>query len=264
MNYKTVKQDFLLNKITSKDTLFAGDYTIDPYQNCEFSCLYCDSSFDKTIYIKSNVKEILNKELSKNKKSNIIVGSVHDPYQKAEEKHMLTRDVLKVIQKHGFSCNILTKSDLVLRDLDILSKIKNCVVTISLTSFENDVVNIFEKNVTSPFNRIKVVKKLNKSGVKSGVAIMPVLPFIVDKKNLEEIIKNSKENNAVFVIHKHLELKGDQKNIYFKIIKKFYPEFLNKYEELYNESYMPQQSYINNLDKKIKVLCRKYDIVNKI
>ena len=111
MLYKQIKVDFLLNKITNKDKLFAGNYTIDPYQNCEFGCLYCDSSFDKTIFIKTNAAEILKKELETAKKGTIIVGSVHDPYQRAEEELEITRDLLKTIKKHEFSWHLLTKSD---------------------------------------------------------------------------------------------------------------------------------------------------------
>ena len=146
MLYKQIKIDFLLNKITNKDKLFAGNYTIDPYQNCEFGCLYCDSSFDKTIFIKTNAVEILKKELETVKKGTIIVGSVHDPYQRAEEELKITRDLLKTIKKHDFSCHVLTKSDLVIRDVDILSKIDNCMVTISTISLKDSISKIFEKN----------------------------------------------------------------------------------------------------------------------
>ena len=134
MQYKQIKVDSILNRITSKDNLFLGDYTIDPYQNCEFGCSYCDSSFDKTIYIKTNASEILNEELKNNKNGRIIVGSVHDPYQNIEKELKITRELLEIIKENGFSCHILTKSDLILRDLDIISNIKDCLVTISIIS----------------------------------------------------------------------------------------------------------------------------------
>ena len=130
MNYKQIKVDSLINKIIKKDTLFGGKYTIDPYQNCEYGCKYCDSSFDETIYIKSNAVELLKSEITQIEKGIIIVGSVHDPYQKAEEYYKITRRLLKIIQNNNFSCHILTKSNLVLRDIDILSKISKCKVHI--------------------------------------------------------------------------------------------------------------------------------------
>jgi len=264
MQYKTINQDFLLNKITSTDRLFAGDYTIDPYQNCEFGCLYCDSSLDKTIYVKSNIDYLLSKQLKKIEKSTIIIGSVHDPYQKAEEKFMLTRNILKTIKKHGFSCHILTKSDLVLRDVDVLSEINDCMVTISITSLDDSIVSIFEKNVPFPNRRLQTIEKLSKNGIKAGIAIIPILPFIVDNKSLEEIIKESCKKKAQYVLYKNLELKGDQKNIFFNVLKNFYPDLVNKYEELYNDSYMPKKTFVKNLNKDLYNLCKKYKIKNKI
>jgi len=264
MQYKIIKQDFLLNKITSTDNLFAGEYTIDPYQNCEFGCLYCDSSFDKTVYIKSNAQEIISKQLKKLKKSTIIIGSVHDPYQKAEEKYKLTRNILKTIKKHGFTCHILTKSDLILRDIDILSEINNCIVTISITSLDSSVANIFEKNVPSPEHRLQTIKKLSINGIKTGVAIIPILPFIVDNNALEGIVKESYKNQAHYILYKHLELKGDQKNIFFEVIKNFYPNLISKYEKLYKNSFMPNKKFIKDLNKNLYNLCKKYNIKNKI
>lgn len=264
MNYKIIHQDFLLNKITSNDKLFSGDYTIDPYQNCEFGCLYCDSSFDKTIYVKSNAAEFLSKQLKNIQKSSIIIGSVHDPYQKAEEKYKITRSILKTIKEHGFSCHILTKSDLILRDIDILSKIKNCKVTISFTSFDDNVVNIFEKNAPSSKIRLEVIQKLSKNRIAVGAAIMPVLPFIVDDRSLEEIFKKLNENQAQYILYKHLELKGDQKTIFFSTLKNFYPTLVCKYEELYSDSYMPKQVFLRYLNKKVHFICKKYKIKNKI
>ena len=122
MKYKQIIINSALKKITKKDILFNGDYTIDPYQNCEFGCMYCDSSIEKKVMIKNNVIEILNKELKEIKKANIIIGSVHDPYQKKKKKQEKTRNILKLIKKHNLCCHILTKSDLVLRDIDILKK----------------------------------------------------------------------------------------------------------------------------------------------
>jgi DNA repair photolyase len=263
MHYKQIKVDFLLNKITKKDSLFKGDYTIDSYQNCEFGCLYCDSSFDKTIYIKTNAAEILNKELEKSKKGTIIVGSVHDPYQKAEEEFKITRDLLKIINQQEFSCHILTKSDLVIRDIDILKKIDNCKVTISITSLKDAVSKIFEKNVPLPKIRLQTIEKLTNEGIISGLAVIPVLPYIVEEE-LENIVKSAKNHKALYLLHKHLELKGDQKTFFINILKDFYPELVEKYEKLYMDSYMPDQKYILKINNAIKKLCNSYNLKNRI
>jgi DNA repair photolyase len=243
--------------------LFVGNYTLDPYQNCEFSCRYCDSSLDDTILIKSNSLELLEKEIKNIKKGTIIVGSVTDPYQKLEEKHKITRNILEIIKNNKFSVHILTKSDLVLRDIDILSDIDRCIVTISIISLKKNILNIFEKNVPSSIERMNIIKQLTNSGIKSGLAVLPIMPFIVEDE-LEEIIKLAKENRAQYLLHKHLELKGDQKTIFLKNLKKLDQNLLNKYNKLYYHSYMPKQEYIIKIKDTITKYCKKWNISTNI
>lgn len=263
MNYKHIKVDSLLKKITFKDSLFGGNYTIDPYQNCEFECLYCDSSFDKTIYIKHNAKEIFEKELKNLKKGRIIVGSVDDPYQKIENKYLLTRELLKQIKKNGFSCHILTKSDLILRDIDIISEIKDSKITISVISLNKSIYDMFEKNVSPPKIRLKLIEKLSNSGITTGCGIIPVLPFFVDNE-IENIIKTAKKHKAEYILHKYLELKGELKNYFIDIIKEKNFPLLKKYNDLYKHNYLPNKEYINILEKTVNSICNKYKIKNKI
>ena len=263
MNYKQINVDTLINKITNKDTLFGGNYTVDPYQNCEFGCQYCDSSLDKIVYIKTNAVEIFRKELKNLEKGNIIIGSVHDPYQRAEVGANITRSILKIISKKKLSCHILTKSDLIKRDIDILTEIKNCTVTLSLISLDNYISKIFEKNVTLPKIRLQTVQRLSKAGIKAGIANIPILPYITDEE-IEIIIKSAKENSAKYFLHKYLELKGDMKFCYFNTIKKYYPPLFEDYNNLYQDSYLPNFEYITKINNNINKLCNIYEIENKI
>jgi len=264
MNYRTVQCDFLLNKITRKDKLFNGDYTLDPYQKCEFDCKYCDSAQSNTIYIKNNVQQILKRELETIRKGTIIIGSTTDPYQKAEEKYSTTRNLLKIVRQKKFPCHILTKSKLILRDIDILlSMVNNVMVTISIISVNDAVSDVFEKNLPSPSERLQIVKKLSEKGIKTGVAVIPVLPFIVEEE-LETIVKLAEKHRAYYVLHKHLELKGDQKNIFMKILEEFYSDLVEKYEKLYRDSYRPSEKYISKINRTFFELCTSYELKNKI
>lgn len=263
MQYKQIKVDSLINKITKKDYLFKGNYTIDPYQNCEFGCIYCDSSIDKTVYIKINSATILKKELKQLEKGTIIVGSVHDPYQKAEEYYKITRNLLKIIKDHNFSCHILTKSNLVTRDIDIISKIKNCKVTISLISIKNNITNIFEKNVPSSNARLQTIEKLSLKGLNVGIAIIPIIPFI-NEEEIKEIIKSAINYKARYILHKYLELKGDQKLCFYNILIKFYPRLIEKYEKLYRNSYIPDSKFISKIEKDIQNYCKLFGLDYKI
>jgi DNA repair photolyase len=259
MQYKQIKVDTVINKITSKDNLFGGDYTVDPYQNCEYGCSYCDSSFDKTIYIKNNAPKIFEKEIKQIKNGTIIIGSVHDPYQKAEEKHELTKQILKIIKEHELSCHILTKSNLVLRDIDLISQIKESRVTVSITSQRPEIYQVFEKNVPKPDVRFKTIETLANHGINTGLALIPVLPYLIEPE-LEEIIKKAKQYKAGYLLYKHLELKGDQKNIFMDVLKKYYRNFINRYIELYAESYEPKVDYVKGLSTKLKILCKRHEL----
>ena len=263
MKYKTVKYSVLLNKITNPDNLFSGNYTLDPYQNCDLGCSYCDSTFSDTVCIKTNSVELLEKEIKETKKGTIIIGSVVDAYQKIEKQKNITRNLLKIFKKYDFPIHILTKSDLVLRDIDLLSEFTKPQVTISLTSLDKNVTNIFEKHVPTGLERLKIMEKLNNQGITAGIAIMPVLPFIVEDE-FENIINEASKHKACYVLHKHLELKGDQKNIYYNILKEFYPDLIEKYKKLYGDSYQPDENYILEIKDIIDKLCTSYKIKNKI
>jgi len=263
MFVKQITVSSAINKITSKDDLFCGDYTIDPYQNCDFGCIYCDSSYDDTVFVKTNVVEILEKELKKIPKGRIIVGSVHDPYQKSEKEYQLTRRILETIQKHKFSCHVLTKSDLILRDVDLLKKIEDSYVTISLTSINEKTSSFFEKNVPSPERRFKIVKELNKQKICSGIAIMPLLPFITEIE-LKQFFEFAKKHNACYVLQKHLELKGNQKNIFFNSLRKSFPEHIEEYEKIYKDSYQPDPEYIEKMNDLISNLSSEYSTKTRI
>ena len=262
MEYKPITCNSLIKRITTKDTLFKGNYCIDSYQNCEFGCLYCDSSFDKTIYVKTNANTILKKELEQLEKGVIIIGSVHDPYQKVEEKYEITKNLLKTIKNFHFPCHILTKSNLALRDIDLLSDMQ-CFVTISIISIDKYISHVFEENVPSPKERLKVLETLRKHGIKAGLALIPILPYIVESE-LKDIVKAANNSNAQYLLHKHLELKGDQKRVFKDIIRNHYPHLLKKYNKLYKDNIRPDRKYIAELDNEMYKLCKKYNIPKRI
>lgn len=263
MNYKTIQCDFLLNKITQKDKLFHGDYTLDTYQNCEFGCKYCDSAQDDTIYIKDNIVQLLKNELKKTQKGTIIIGSTVDPYQEAEIKYQNTRKILEIIKQNHFPCHILTKSKILLRDIDLLSSMTNDIVSISLISLDEKISDIFETNLPSPLERLETVKTLHENGIQTGIAIMPILPFIIEDE-LEDIVKKAKEYKAMYIIHEYLELKGDQRQIFMNTLRRFKPELMKRYEQLYKDRYKPDKVYISKINKIIDSLCTKYGLKNKI
>lgn len=263
MKHKTTQCDFLLNKITRKDKLFNGDYTLDPYQKCEFDCKYCDSAQTNIIYVKNNIQQVLKRELETIQKGTIIIGSTADPYQEAEIKYRNTRKILEIIRQKHFPCHILTKSKILLRDIDLLSKMNNNVVSLSLISLDKKISEIFETKLPSPLERLEIVKTLSENGIKTGVAIMPIIPFIVENE-LENIVKKAEEYKAQYILHEYLELKGDQRQIFMDTLRSFKPDLVEKYKQLYKGSYRPNKAYISKINQLTDSLCDKYNLKNKI
>lgn len=262
MEYRVISYNSLIKKITKKDTLFNGNYCIDTYQNCEFGCKYCDSSIENTIYIKLDVDETLNKELKNLKKGVIIVGSVNDPYQKAEEKYKTTRRILEVIKNNNFPCHILTKSDLILRDIDLLTEM-DCTVTISIMSLKETITKIFENNVPPPLQRLKTLESIAEKGITAGVALIPIMPHLIDAE-LDEIVRKSKEFKAQYFLHKFLDLKGEQKEIFMNIISSNFPHILSKFRNLYKDNYQIDEILEEKYNQKIYTLCKKFNLPEKI
>jgi DNA repair photolyase len=263
MKIKEINSDFLINRILKTDPHFKGNYTIDPYQNCEFGCIYCDSASDDTIYIKQNALELLQNELKSIPKGRIIIGSVHDPYQPIEKKYSLTRSIIKILIQHSFPIHILTKSPLVLRDLDLLKNHKNIMVTFSLISLSPEVNIIFEKDSPSVINRFKSIQNLTDNKVLSGIALIPILPGFIDK-SLEKMIISAKRYHASYFIFKHLFLKGDQKTLFLMYIKKYYPDFFPLYRSLFKYNIYPPMDYQKKINKQIRDICERYNIPNHI
>jgi len=248
MIYKEINVDRIINKIVKKDNLFSGNYTVDPYQNCEFRCKYCDSSYSDTIFIKKNAVEIFEKDIKNIDKGRIIIGSVHDPYQFVEKKYRFTRKILKIIKKNNFPVNIITKSNYVLDDIDLISDIDDSIITISIISLDKNITNIFEKNLPDSYERLAIIKKISEKNIKTILAIIPILPYITDKE-INKILLKADEYKAYKIVFKTLELKGDQKQLFFNIIKDKYPELFKKYKKIYNDSFQPDDGYINKINK---------------
>lgn len=262
MPTKPVRYTSILNQITNNDTLFKGRYTLDPYQYCSFGCSYCDAASD-IVNMKINAAELLEQELQTYKKGMIIIGSVSDPYQSMEKQHTIMRTLLPIIHQHRFPCHILTKAPLILRDIDLLHRIENIHVTISIPSINKQIAIRIEKNTPPPRERLQTVRALNENNIPTGVALIPILPYIIDEE-LEKIVTAVKTYNARYLLYKLLELKGDQKTIFINNIRRYYPHLVDKYHALYKNSYIPNESYTSMINQQIQTFCTDHNIATTI
>ncbi|MDG6218128.1 MAG: radical SAM protein [Candidatus Thermoplasmatota archaeon] len=259
MNIKEITVQRLINKITKKDTLFHGSYTLDPYQNCTFGCIYCDSALDDTIYIKYNAIDILEKEVAFLPKDRIIIGSVHDPYQPVEEKYQLTHQILTLLSKSNHPVHILTKSTSILNDLYLIKKLNNPIVTFTILDLDEILWRTVEPNTPSPQQRLETMETLAEQGITTGLAIIPTLPHLKTKQ-LKNLILQAKDYQAAYILHKPLFLQGEQKILFLERIKKSYPTIYQTYCSLFHERRYPPGDYTTQVSKKIRAICLENDL----
>lgn len=162
------------------------DYQIDPYIGCAHNCHYCyvlnqaETDWTKEILIHQEIQGQLNEELDKIPPQKIYMGYYTDPYQPCEETCRQTRKVLELLLEKGFSVSILTKSDLVLRDMDLLQDMEKASISVSVAFMDNDVREQFEADTKATEARIEALRKLKAAGIKTAALLCPVIPHITD------------------------------------------------------------------------------------
>jgi len=241
------------------------DYVINPYIGCQHGCKYCYAVFMKRfqnikenwgdfIYVKKNCVELLKKELEKNKPGHIWMSSVTDCYSPIEAKYKLTRKILQTIldSKYGnkFTIEILTKSALVNRDLDLIKKL-NAELGMTLNTMDEKISRIIEPFASSPKKRIETLKEAKKQKIPVFGFISPVLPGITD---LEELFKNLSFCHYVWV--ELLNIKKSVLDRLIPVIKRQLPDKLEEFEYVINN----YEKYCREFKKQAKELGTKYNL----
>ena len=222
------------------------------YRGCSHGCIYCDSRSRcyqfthpfEDIEVKQNAPELLEKALSsKRKKCMIGTGAMSDPYMHCEEQLGLTRKCLEIIKRHGFGAAIQTKSDRILRDIDLLDEINRetkSVVQMTLTTYDDDLCRIVEPNVCNTKRRIEVLEEMQRRGIPTVVWLSPILPFINDtEENIRAIMEECARVGVKGVIcfGMGLTLREGDREYYYAALDKHFPELKRKYMERYGNAY---------------------------
>ncbi|PVX24595.1 MAG: radical SAM protein [Candidatus Bathyarchaeum sp.] len=277
VQYVSYKPKKILNTHKHADSWFWDKYSAHPYIGCEHGCEYCYSretkysrgsnpaDFSKIIKIKENAPELLRKELGKVPRDTVIVGD----YQPIEKKTELSRKMLQVILDLDFPVSLLEKSPLILRDLDLIEEINKqsgASVTFSIiTTKDDETKELFEPGAPSMASRFRALKQFSDRGILAGVAFMPILPFIYDDdENLEAVVKATAENGGKFVLSGGLTLASAQREWYYRVLEKHFPELIPKYQALYGDNYGPECKYAGELGKKVSRLCQKFGIKDRM
>ncbi|MGD2245622.1 MAG: radical SAM protein [Candidatus Aminicenantes bacterium] len=270
----------ILNKLKYIDSWFWARYTINPYSGCEHACLYCDArsekyylhhDLDNEIYVKKDVKDKLDKRLENARTllpDVVALGGVCDAYQPAEAIYKNTRQILEVLDKHKYPVCLSTKSELVLRDLDLYSKIAgetHCTVSFTITTFNRNKADFFEPVASSPDTRIKALERIKNKypQIQTGVNFIPIIPFIEDSdENLEEVVSLTKTAGCDFILFAPgMTLRDSQARFFISKMKEsMYRDELEKILELYRGNMYPNSRYFFKINRKMLELCEKYNL----
>ena len=256
----------------------SGEYFgMNIYRGCTHGCIYCDSRSKcyqfthpfEDIEVKQNAPELLERALkSKRKKCMIGTGAMSDPYMHCEEELLLTRRCLEIILKYGFGAAVQTKSDRILRDIDLLSEINRsakCVVQMTLTTYDDDLCRILEPNVCNTKRRIQVLEKMQEKGIPTVVWLTPILPFINDTKDnimaiLNECVRVGVKGIMVFGMG--LTLREGDREYYYAALDKHFPGMKEKYINRYGNAYELPSPNAKELMGMVQKFCKENGILS--
>ncbi|MBR1643112.1 MAG: radical SAM protein [Butyrivibrio sp.] len=254
-----------------------GRFGMNIYRGCTHGCIYCDSRSScyqfthpfEDIEVKQNAPELLERALkSKRKKCMIGTGSMSDPYMHCEEELKLTRRCLEIIRDNGFGASIITKSDRILRDIDLIDEINRSakfVVQMTLTTWDDDLCKILEPNVCNTKRRIEVLEEMQKRGIPTVVWLTPILPFINDtKENITAILNECVRVGVKGVIDfgMGLTLREGDREYYYAALDKHFHGLKEQYIKRYGNAYDLPSPNAKELMGVFKRICKNNDILS--
>lgn len=250
--------------ILTKSKLPASEYCINPYSGCAHGCVYCYACFMRRfsghtepwgqyVDIKCNANELMRNRLTsmRNLSGTALIGSVTDAYQPLEKKYKLTRQLLKTLQTVDFSVSILTKSDLVVRDIDILKHFTDCSVGLTIATMDDKIRKRLEPGAVSINRRVKALEKLYENGIKTYVFIGPVFPEFTDIKS----ILNSVKNFTHEVWGESLNIKGGNWSNISNFLSQYYPHLFAGFK-----TRIQDQAYWDRVEDTFNKLCNNFNI----
>ena len=287
MTIKEIEAKSILRKHKKIDSWFISHYGMNLYRGCAHNCVYCDGrsekynvdgEFGEDVTVKVNAIELLRRELKPKrkrtplKKSFIMIGGgVGDSYQPIEKSYQLTRKALELMYEYNLPVHMLTKSTLIERDIDILKNINEqnrAIVSFSFSSVNDKISSIFEPGVPPPSERLKTLAFFKSEGIPCGMFLLPVIPFITDKPELmEESVRKANKVGLDFVIFGGMTLKdGRQKDYFFNVLKKHYPDLAKEYQKIYTGDKWGQASgeYYDSLNLTFNKIAKKYKMPKRI
>src|SRR5579864_6031277 len=267
----------ILNRCDSDRVPFT--WTINPYRGCEFGCKYCyarytheymeldGGEFERKIFVKQDAGPMAFRELRSSavRGEHIAIGTATDPYQPAEREFGATRAILEqMAELEGLSVSITTKSDQVLRDLDLLKRIhegSRLSVNLSVTTPRRGLARLLEPRAPRPDLRIGAVRTLRQSGIRAGILVMPVLPGLTDRTpDLEILARAARDAGACWFAANVLFLMPASRKTFLPFLAEKFPRLARRYEDWYARSGYAPESYRKEIAERFAYLRKKYDL----
>lgn len=253
---------------------FGNDYNMNLYRGCCHGCIYCDSRSDcyhvddfDTVKAKENCIEILRDELRRKVKTGVIgTGAMSDPYNPFEKNERLTEKALMLIDAYGFGVTVDTKSELITRDIDLYRQISEhspvlCKMTV--TTADDKLCCIVEPNVSVSSERFQALAGMSDAGLKTGITLMPVLPFIEDtEENILKIVRTAHECGVMCIYPAFgMTLRQNQREHYYKKLDELFPGLSDKYRRYYGDRYKCISPDVKKLWSVFSSECDKFGIL---
>jgi DNA repair photolyase len=234
-------------------------WSINPYRGCYHQCRFCYARRTHTyleedgvngwgskIYVKVNAAAVVRSELAKRswKRETVAIGTVTDPYQPLEGRYRITRGILEAMRDYQSPANLITRSPLVVRDIDVLQDLSRgaCThVSVSISTLDTALAREIEPTVAPPHQRLRAVRMLADAGIAVSVALAPVLPHITDSpESIEAVVRAAREAGAAKVWHNTLYLHDITRDSFFAYLREYKPELIAQYANDYRGTYAPR------------------------
>jgi DNA repair photolyase len=281
VEYFSLPSRAVLNRCTSTRVPFT--WTINPYRGCEFACKYCYArythefmemrdgvDFERKIYVKQQTAWLLRQELKKVKRGEeIAIGTATDPYQPAEKRFEVTRGILEELAQHqGLQIGIVSKSDLVCRDTELLRRVgenNSLYVNITITTTNTKLARILEPRAPRPDLRLKAVRTLREAGIRAGVICAPVLPGITDSPaGLDALVRATKEVGGRYIYANPLFLKPCSAKVFLPFLEKEFPHLVTEYRKRFEDRAFVGKAYAKRISELMSVLRKKHGITREV
>lgn len=228
-------------RIVAPTNIAPADYVINPYRGCQFGCYFCYAQWNKFarkqsqkwgsfVDVKTNAAELCKKELQHINTGTVMIGATTEVYQPVEKKYRLTRSILSELANHDIRVILLTRSDLIVRDIDILKQLTNVLICFTLNTLDNAVIRAFEPAAPTAERRIEAIRQLSDAGIPVYLHIGPYLPALTDHQTLMQTLHGAVSRIDV----ENLNLKMVSWDILSNILNTHFPHLTNMYDNMYH------------------------------